>query len=201
MYRKCLKPFLDFNFAFFGLIALSPLFCMVFIFLFFANRGSVFFFQKRPGIGGKLFTIMKFKTMNDKKDANGHLLPDAKRLTTIGKWIRNASLDELPQLVNVIKGDMSLVGPRPLLPEYLNFYTEPQKKRHNVKPGITGWAQINGRNAIGWDTKLKYDLWYIEQQSLGLDIKIIFKTLQKVFNVEDINATNSTIIEPFYGRK
>ena len=200
IYIKCFKPFFDFSFAFICLLLSFPIIFIIAIFLFLSNKGRVFFLQKRPGIGGKLFTIIKFKTMNDKKDAKGNLLPDAKRLTTIGKWIRNASLDELPQLINVIKGEMSIVGPRPLLPEYLDMYTESQKRRHNVKPGITGWAQINGRNAIDWETKFKYDLWYIEHQSFSLDIKIIFKTLLKVMKVEGISAEKNLTMEPFYGK-
>lgn len=200
MYKKCIKPFLDFSFAFFWFLVLSPVFCFVVFFLLFANNGTVFFLQKRPGIGGKLFTIIKFKTMNDKKDAVGNLLPDAARLTVIGKWIRKTSLDELPQLVNVIKGEMSIVGPRPLLPEYLDLYTDFQKRRHEVKPGITGWAQINGRNAIDWKTKFKYDVWYVDHQSFGLDLKIIYNTLLKVLKREDVNAANSATIEPFNGK-
>lgn len=200
MYKNGIKPVLDFSFAFFGFIVLSPLFCIAALCLFFVNKGNIFFLQKRPGIGGKLFTIIKFKTMNDKKDAEGKLLPDAKRLTKIGKWIRSASLDELPQIVNVIKGDMSFVGPRPLLPNYLDLYTQTHKRRHNVKPGITGWAQINGRNAIDWETKFKLDIWYVENQSFGLDIKIIFKTILRVLKAEGISAANSVTMEPFYGK-
>lgn len=199
MYKRCIKPTLDFSFAFLGFLVLSPLFCIVVLCLIFANKGTVFFYQKRPGIGDKLFTIIKFKTLNDKKDTNGNLLPDHKRHTGIGRWLRKTSLDELPQLLNVIKGDMSIVGPRPLLPEYLDLYTVSQQRRHNVKPGITGWAQINGRNAIDWKTKFRYDLWYVEHQSFGLDVKIIFNTLLKVLKVEGINATNNVTMEPFYG--
>ncbi|MFV8342167.1 sugar transferase [Flavobacterium sp. XS2P39] len=200
MYKKCFKPFLDFSFAFFGLIVLSPLFCIVALGLFFVNNGNIFFLQKRPGIEGKLFTIFKFKTMNDKKDAVGNLLPDAERLTVIGKWIRKASIDELPQLVNVLKGDMSIVGPRPLLPEYLDLYSDFEKIRHKIKPGITGWAQINGRNAIDWETKFRYDVWYVKHLSFRLDFRIIFKTLLKLLKVEDINAANSATIERFDGK-
>lgn len=200
MYKKCFKPFLDFSFAFFGFIVLSPLFCIVALGLFFVNNGNIFFLQKRPGIAGKLFTIIKFKTMNDKKDAVGNLLPDAERLTVIGKWIRKASIDELPQLVNVLKGEMSIVGPRPLLPEYLDLYSDFEKRRHEIKPGITGWAQINGRNGIDWETKFRYDVWYVKHLSFGLDFKIIFKTLLKLLKVEDINAANSATIERFDGK-
>lgn len=200
LYNKTIKRFLDISFAALALITLSPLLCIVALCLFIVNNRTVLFLQKRPGIGGKLFTIIKFKTMNDKKDAEGNLLPDAKRLTKIGKWIRTASLDELPQLVNVLKGDMSFVGPRPLLPEYLDLYTQTQKRRHNVKPGITGWAQINGRNTIDWETKFKLDIWYVENQSFSLDISIIFKTILKVLKVEGISAANSVTMEPFYGK-
>jgi lipopolysaccharide/colanic/teichoic acid biosynthesis glycosyltransferase len=200
MYKKCFKPFLDFSFAFFGLIVLSPLFCIVALGLFFVNNGNIFFLQKRPGIEVKLFTIIKFKTMNDKKDAVGNLLPDAERLTVMGKWIRKASIDELPQLANVLKGEMSIVGPRPLLPEYLDLYSDFEKRRHEIKPGITGWAQINGRNAIDWETKFKYDVWYVKHQSFRLDFKIIFKTLLKLLKVKDINAANSATIERFNGK-
>jgi len=200
MYKNYFKRLFDFTAAFIAILLLSPLFIIVSIGLFFANQGKPFFFQVRPGENAQLFKIFKFKTMNDKKDAQGNLLPDAKRLTKIGKWIRNASLDELPQLVNVLKGDMSFVGPRPLLSEYLDLYTQTQKRRHNVKPGITGWAQINGRNAIDWETKFKLDIWYVEHQSFSLDITIIFKTILKVLKVEGINAANSVTMEPFYGK-
>ena len=195
-----IKPFFDFSFAFFAILILSPFACFVTLLLFFSNNGTIFFLQKRPGIGGKLFTIIKFKTMNDKKDAFGNLLPDGKRLTAIGKWIRKTSIDEIPQLVNVLKGEMSIVGPRPLLPEYMDLYNNFQRRRHEVKPGITGLAQINGRNAIDWETKFKYDVWYVDQQSLGLDLKIIFYTFLKVLKVENINAVNSATTEPFYGK-
>lgn len=200
MYKKCFKPYLDFSFAFFGFIVLSPLFCIVALILFFVNNGNIFFLQKRPGFEGKLFTIIKFKTMNDKKDTIGNLLPDAERLTVMGKWIRNASIDELPQLINVLKGEMSIVGPRPLLPEYLDLYSDFEKRRHEIKPGITGWAQINGRNAIDWETKFKYDVCYVKHLSFILDFKIIFKTLLKLLIVEDINAANNATIERFNGK-
>jgi lipopolysaccharide/colanic/teichoic acid biosynthesis glycosyltransferase len=200
MYKKIIKPFLDFNFAFLGLLILCPLFSIVVLSLLFTNRGTIFFFQKRPGIDGKLFTIIKFKTMNDRKNTAGNLLPDAERLTGIGKWVRKTSIDELPQLINVIKGEMSIVGPRPLLPEYLDLYTDYQKRRHEVKPGITGWAQINGRNAIDWKTKFKLDVWYVEHQSFRLDFQIICNTILKVFKIEHINAANNATIERFNGK-
>jgi lipopolysaccharide/colanic/teichoic acid biosynthesis glycosyltransferase len=191
---------MDFSFALLGFIVLCPLFCIVTLVLFFVNNGNIFFLQKRPGFEGKLFTIIKFKTMNDKKDAVGNLLPDAERLTGMGKWIRKVSIDELPQLINVLKGEMSIVGPRPLLPEYLDLYSDFEKRRHELKPGITGWAQINGRNAIDWETKFKYDVWYVKHLSFRLDFKIIFKTLLKLLKVEDINAANSATIQRFNGK-
>jgi lipopolysaccharide/colanic/teichoic acid biosynthesis glycosyltransferase len=200
MYRKHIKPLLDFSFAFFLFLLLCPLLSVIILSLFFANKGAVFFLQKRPGIKGKLFTIIKFKTMNDKKNAEGIFLSDAERLTGIGKWVRKTSIDELPQLINVIKGEMSIVGPRPLLPEYLDLYTDFQKRRHEVKPGITGWAQIKGRNAIDWETKFKYDIWYVEHQSFSLDFQIMCTTVLKVFKVDNINAANSATIERFNGK-
>ena len=164
-----------------------------------AGNGKVFFTQKRPGKNERIFSILKFKTMTDQKDQEGNLLPDAKRLTKIGKLVRKTSLDELPQLINVLKGEMSIVGPRPLLPEYLSLYNEEQKKRHAVKPGITGWAQINGRNAISWEDKFQFDVWYVENQSFGLDLKILFLTVKKVFRSEGINTAGQATTEPFKG--
>ncbi|GEL11997.1 sugar transferase [Flavobacterium glycines] len=178
---------------------LSPLFLLVTIGLFFANQGKPFFFQLRPGLHGKIFKIVKFKTMNDKKDANGKMLPDAERLTKIGSFVRKTSLDEIPQLINVIKGDMSLIGPRPLLPQYLHLYSDFQNRRHEVKPGITGWAQVNGRNAISWDRKFELDVWYVDHISFVLDFKILFKTILKVVKREGINAADAATIEPFNG--
>lgn len=199
MYKNLLKPLLDFVAATLGLILLSPLFIVATIALSIANQGKPFFFQKRPGKNGKIFTIIKFKTMNDKKDADGILLSDEIRLTTIGKFVRKTSLDEIPQLLNVLKGDMSIIGPRPLLPNYLHLYSPFQNRRHEVKPGITGWAQVNGRNAISWDQKFELDVYYVSHISLFLDIKILFKTVLKVVKSEGINAQDAATIEPFSG--
>lgn len=199
MYRLFLKSTFDFLAALFGLLLLSPIFIIVIISLFYANQGKPFFFQLRPGKNGQLFKIIKFKTMNDKKDREGNLLPDANRLTKIGQLVRKTSLDELPQLINVLKGDMSLIGPRPLLPEYLPLYNETQKRRHQVKPGITGWAQVNGRNAISWQQKFEYDVRYLDNMSFVLDCKIVFLTIKKVFKREGITAENSVSAEEFKG--
>ena len=199
MYRSFFKPLLDFFIAFTGLIILLPLFLLVWLILLIANNGKAFFIQLRPGKNKKLFKVIKFKTMNDRKDKNGHLLPDEKRLTGIGKFIRKTSLDEIPQLLNVIKGDMSLVGPRPLLVEYLPLYSEQQKRRHDVKPGITGWAQVNGRNAISWEQKFNYDVWYVEHLSFSLDFKIVLLTIKKVFKSEGISSATAVTMERFTG--
>lgn len=199
MYKNYLKRFFDFVAAFFGLLLLSPVFMVVTIGLFFANQGKPFFFQSRPGKGERIFKIVKFKTMNDKKDQNGNLLPDAERLTKIGSFVRKTSLDEIPQLINVLKGDMSLVGPRPLLIQYLPLYNETQKRRHQVRPGITGWAQVNGRNAISWQQKFEYDVWYVDHISLWLDIKILFLTIKKVFVREGISQDGQATAEVFKG--
>lgn len=200
MYQHFFKRIIDFTAALGGFILLLPLFVMITIFLFLANDGKPFFFQRRPGKNGKVFSIIKFKTMNDRKDAEGKLLSDEIRLTAVGKFVRKTSLDEIPQLLNVIKGDMSLIGPRPLLTDYLHLYNEFQNRRHEIKPGITGWAQVNGRNAISWDKKFEYDVWYVDHISFGLDCKIIFKTIQKVLKSEGINAANAATIEPFNGK-
>ncbi len=199
MYTKVVKPTADFFAALVGLILLSPLFMLITVLLFISNNGKPFFFQLRPGKNGKIFKIVKFKTMNDKKDAEKQLLPDAQRLTAIGRFVRRTSLDEIPQLINVLLGDMSLVGPRPLLTHYLHLYTDFQNRRHEVKPGITGWAQVNGRNAISWDKKFEYDVWYVEHISFILDMKILFKTVLKVLKSDGINAANAATIEPFNG--
>jgi lipopolysaccharide/colanic/teichoic acid biosynthesis glycosyltransferase len=199
MYKSVIKPFFDFFAALLGLFFLMPFFLLITVFLFFANEGKPFFFQSRPGKNGKIFKIVKFKTMNDRIDKNGKLLPDADRLTKIGNFVRKTSLDEIPQLINVLKGDMSLIGPRPLLTQYLHLYSDFQNRRHEVKPGITGWAQVNGRNAISWDKKFDYDVWYVDNVSLLLDIKILFKTVLKVIKSDGINAVNAATIEPFDG--
>lgn len=199
MYRSFFKRVFDFSVAFVALLVLSPLIILVAIGLFFANNGKPFFFQQRPGKNEVIFKIIKFKTMNDKKDAQGNLLPDAQRLTTVGNFVRKTSLDEIPQLINVLKGDMSLIGPRPLLVQYLPLYNLEQKKRHNVRPGITGWAQVNGRNAISWQQKFEYDVWYVEHISFKLDFVILFKTIQKVIKSEGITGEAVATAEPFKG--
>lgn len=199
MYKNYFKSVFDFSAALVGVTLFSPIILMVTIGLFFANQGRPFFFQTRPGKNEKLFRIVKFKTMNDKKDAEGHLLSDANRLTPIGAFVRKTSLDELPQLFNVLLGDMSLIGPRPLLPQYLPLYNQQQKKRHDVRPGITGWAQVNGRNAISWTQKFEYDVWYVEHLSLVLDLKILLLTIKKVIIKEGINSNTSATMEVFKG--
>ncbi|OBW42121.1 Undecaprenyl phosphate N,N'-diacetylbacillosamine 1-phosphate transferase [Chryseobacterium sp. MOF25P] len=199
MYKFIFKRLFDFIFAFLGLLILSPLFIVVMIGLYFANDGKPFFFQRRPGKNEKIFSIIKFKTMNDKKDANGNLLSDAERLTPIGAFVRKTSLDELPQLINVLKGDMSLIGPRPLLPQYLPLYSENQKRRHLVRPGITGWAQVNGRNAISWTKKFELDVWYVDHISFTTDLKVFFTTFKKVFKSEGISQEGQATAEAFNG--
>ncbi len=200
MYKKVGKPLLDFVISLVGLLVLSPVVVCITILLFFANSGKPFFVQRRPGRGGAIFHIIKFKTMNDKKDAKGQLLPDAERLTFVGNFVRKTSLDEIPQLVNVLIGDMSIVGPRPLLTDYMHLYNDFQNRRHEVKPGITGWAQVNGRNAISWDQKFAYDVWYVDHISFTLDVKILLKTVVKVLKREGITAANAATIEPFDGK-
>ena len=201
MYKIFFKPLLDFVLSFLGLIISSPIFLIVFIALLFANRGKVFFLQNRPGKNEEIFKIIKFRTMNDKKDAHGNLLPDEERLTTIGKLVRKTSLDEIPQLINVLLGNMSLIGPRPLLPEYLPLYNEVQKKRHLIKPGITGWAQINGRNAVEWEKKFMFDVWYVENLSFLLDLQIMFLTLKKVLKLEGVNREGEATNIAFKGNE
>ncbi|MBD3724389.1 MAG: sugar transferase [Flavobacteriaceae bacterium] len=199
MYSNFIKRILDFLLATIGFLVLLPFFILITLFLAIANNGNPFFIQRRPGFKGKIFSIIKFKTMNDKKDNEGNLLSDAERLTPIGKFVRKTSLDEIPQLLNVIIGDMSLIGPRPLLTQYMHLYSPYQNRRHEVKPGITGWAQVNGRNAIDWETKFDLDVYYVENISFLLDVKIIFKTIKKIIIREGINAADSATIEPFSG--
>ena len=199
MYRHFYKFIFDFILSLVGLTVLSPVFLIVTICLYFANNGKPFFFQLRPGKNGKIFKIIKFKTMNDKKDAHGNLLPDAERLTPVGAFVRKTSLDEIPQLLNVIKGDMSLIGPRPLLPSYLPLYNDFQRRRNDVKPGITGWAQVNGRNAISWERKFELDVWYVDHMSFLLDLKILLLTVKKVFISEGITQEGHVTSEEFKG--
>jgi len=199
MYRSFIKPLGDFFVALTGFILASPILLMVTLFLFFANQGKPFFFQTRPGKNGKPFRVIKFKTMNDRKDADGNLLPDSDRLTPVGTFVRKTSLDELPQLINVLKGDISLVGPRPLLMDYLPLYNTEQARRHNVKPGITGWAQVNGRNAISWEEKFRLDVEYIDHISFAMDIKILLMTVKKVFVQEGISSQSNVTMEYFTG--
>ena len=200
MYKNGFKIILDFLTSLTALLIFSPIFILITVFLFFANSGKPFFLQQRPGLNQKIFTIIKFKTMNDRKDENGNLLHDSKRLTLIGKFVRKTSLDEIPQLINVLKGDMSLVGPRPLLVNYLHLYSEFQQQRHNVKPGITGWAQVNGRNAIAWERKFELDVFYVKNITLIFDLKILILTVKKVFQAKGISAENNATIEPFEGK-
>lgn len=200
MYRKIIKPISDILIALTALLILSPVLLIIVLLLTFANNGNPFFIQKRPGKDGRIFKILKFKTMTDKKDQNGELLPDSQRLTTVGRFVRKASIDEVPQLWNVLKGEMSLIGPRPFLPTYLPIYNDYQKKRHLVKPGITGWAQVNGRNTISWSQKFDYDVWYVHNLSFQLDLKILIRTIKKVMISEGINTENMATTEPFNGK-
>ena len=200
MYKTIFKRFFDFILSLIGLVIISPVLVVVWLLLVVSyGCAGVFFVQTRPGKGGKLFRVIKFKTMNDKRNSSGELLPDSKRLTPVGRFIRSLSIDELPQLINVLKGEMSLVGPRPLLVEYLPLYSKEQARRHEVRPGMTGWAQVNGRNAISWDQKFKYDVWYVNNMSFWLDIKILFMTLRSVLFRNGINASKHITMEPFNG--
>lgn len=201
MYKSFFKRGLDFLASLLVLFFLSPIIGLVALLLAIAQKGSVFFIQERPGKNAKTFKIVKFKTMTDEKDAAGNLLPDEKRLTSIGKFVRSTSLDELPQLINVLRGDMALVGPRPLLVKYLPLYSDFQARRHEVQPGITGWAQVNGRNAISWDKKFELDVWYTENISFKTDLKIFFLTIKKVIWREDISAEASATMDTFMGNK
>lgn len=200
MYKSFFKRFFDFTISFTAFIIILPFFLIIWLCLSFANKGGgAFFIQERPGKNRKIFKVVKFKTMTDTRDVKGNLLPDSERLTKVGKFIRSTSLDEIPQLLNVIKGDMSLIGPRPLLVEYLPLYTDFELRRHEVRPGITGWAQVNGRNTISWKEKFAYDVWYIEHLSLALDIQILLKTIKKVFKREDINQEGQATTQRFTG--
>ena len=199
MYRIIVKPVLDRIVAALAFLILSPVFILVSILLAIFQNGKIFFTQLRPGKNEKIFKVIKFKTMNDARDDQGELLPDDKRITWIGKIVRRTSLDELPQLLNILKGDMSFIGPRPLLPEYLPLYNSKQKRRHEVTPGISGWAQVNGRNTIDWQSKFELDVWYVDHQSFILDLKIIFMTILKVFKAEGISAEGVMTMEKFKG--
>ncbi len=200
IYANYLKRGLDFLIAFCAFIVSLIILIPVALFLHFANKGAgVFFLQPRPGRNGKIFKVIKFKTMTDERDAQGNLLPDEVRLTKVGRFVRSTSIDELPQLWNVIKGDMSLIGPRPLLVQYLPLYSPEQARRHEVRPGITGWAQVNGRNSISWKQKFEYDVWYVDHLSFALDLKIIFLTIKKVFVREGISHEGMATMEPFNG--
>ncbi|MEI7502564.1 MAG: sugar transferase [Paludibacter sp.] len=199
MYKNFIKRLFDFLIALIVLLLLSPIILFVSVGLFIANHGKPFFFQSRPGKDEKIFKVVKFKTMTDEKDIDGNFLPDADRITKIGTFVRSTSLDELPQLINVLKGDMSVIGPRPLLVQYLPLYSKQQARRHEVRPGITGWAQVNGRNTIGWNTKFELDVWYVDHISLLLDIKIVYLTIKKVLVREGISSDTSVTMEFFTG--
>lgn len=200
MYRAFFKRFIDCSVALIALLLIWPILLVVAIVLYFANKeAGVFFIQERPGKNGKLFKILKFKTMTEARDADGNLLPDEARLTRMGRFVRSTSIDELPQLLNVLKGDMSLIGPRPLLPQYLPLYTPEQARRHEVRPGITGWAQVHGRNAISWSEKFRLDVWYVDHLSLRTDMRVIGMTIQKVLMRADISSATSATMEPFNG--
>ncbi|MCX2473191.1 sugar transferase [Pedobacter sp. MC2016-05] len=199
MYNAFFKRLIDLCIAFLAILLLSPIILVVTVGLYFANHGKPFFFQLRPGKNEKLFKIVKFKTMNDRTNEQGQLLPDVDRLTSLGAFVRKTSIDEIPQLFNILKGDMSLVGPRPLLPQYLPLYSEKQKRRHLVRPGITGWAQINGRNSISWNKKFELDVWYVDNLSFQTDLKVFFTTFNKVFKREGINQKGQATAEFFNG--
>lgn len=200
MYKHFIKRILDFIIVFCALLILWPILLFITIWLHFANKGAgAFFFQERPGKDERIFKVIKFKTMTDERDENGKLLPDAVRLTKVGRFVRSTSIDELPQLINVLKGDMALIGPRPLMPKYLPLYSPEQRRRHEVRPGITGWAQINGRNNISWTKKFELDVWYVDHCSFALDVKIILMTIKKVLFREDISKEGEATTVPFDG--
>lgn len=201
MYKQTIKRLIDFLVAFLLLICIGWLLIIIIIWLYSANKGAgAFFYQERPGKNGKIFKVVKFKTMTDERDKDGKLLPDAQRLTKVGKFVRSTSIDELPQLFNVLKGDMSLIGPRPLLVKYLPLYSPEQARRHEVRPGISGWAQCHGRNAISWNEKFKLDVWYVDHCSFWIDLKVIFITIKKVLCRSDINSGTAATIEAFNGK-
>lgn len=200
MYKHFFKRAIDFTIVLMALLVIWPFLLVIYIWLTIANKGAgAIFYQERPGKGEKIFKVMKFKSMTDERDAEGNLLPDAQRLTKVGKFVRSTSIDELPQLINVLKGDMALIGPRPLLPKYLPLYSEEQHRRHEVRPGITGWAQCNGRNAISWTKKFELDVWYVDHCSLMLDLKIIFITIKKVLVRDGISQEGQATMEAFNG--
>lgn len=200
MYAHFFKRFLDFCISLIALIIISPILLVITVWLHFANKGAgAFFFQERPGKDGKIFKVIKFKTMTDERDAEGNLLPDEVRLTKVGKFVRSTSVDELPQLINVLKGDMALIGPRPLLVQYLPLYSKEQARRHEVRPGISGWAQSHGRNAISWDEKFKLDVWYVDHCTLWTDIQVIFITFKNVLMRKDVNSATAATMEYFDG--
>ena len=200
MYKSNIKRIIDLLLAGIGFLIISPVFLLLWLLLAVANKGAgAFFTQERPGKNERIFRVIKFKTMTDERDAEGNLLPDAERLTKIGKLVRSTSLDEIPQLLNVIKGDMSLIGPRPLLVQYLPLYNEKQKRRHEIRPGITGWAQVNGRNAISWEEKFELDVWYVENISFVLDIRILILTIVNVLKRKGISGDNQATMEAFRG--
>lgn len=201
MYKHFFKRVLDFVISLIVLICISPLMLVVTLWLHFANKGAgVFFLQERPGKDAKIFKVIKFKTMTDERGAEGNLLPDEQRLTKVGKFVRSTSIDELPQLINVLKGDMALIGPRPLLPQYLSLYSPEQARRHEVRPGISGWAQCHGRNAISWTEKFKLDVWYVDHCTLWTDIQVIFITIKNVLMRKDINSATTATMEAFNGQ-
>lgn len=200
LYRDYLKRVIDFALSFLALLCVSPILIVVTIWLHYANKGAgAFFLQDRPGKNGKIFKVIKYKTMTDERDAKGNLLPDEKRLTKVGKFVRSSSIDELPQLINVLKGDMAIIGPRPLLVQYLPLYSKEQARRHEIRPGITGWAQCHGRNAISWAEKFKLDVWYVDHVSMAVDIKVIFITIMKVLIRDGINEAGHATMEAFNG--
>ena len=200
MYKHFFKRVFDFFISLVALLLIWWFLAIVAVWLHFANKGAgAFFFQERPGKDAKIFKVIKFKTMTDERDANGKLLPDAQRLTKVGKFVRSTSIDELPQLINVLKGDMALIGPRPLLPQYLPLYSPEQARRHEVRPGISGWAQCHGRNAISWTEKFKLDVWYVDHVSLMTDLKVIFITIKNVLMRKDINSATAATMEAFNG--